>query len=255
VRPRDLTEAASSGGGGQLQQPAAKRPRPVDNSSFHTPAKTLKKSPVSSSHDNLDDDDIQEVVPVVKSEPRESSASVVVQQQHHQAVTPMDDAYHQNSGGDGGGGGAGSGTVALEESYQDDGYDYEGYDDAGGYEDGGGGYDPTTGLPLASGGDGNKGRYNFFLKLCLFESFCRLLIFINIKKYIYICLKGVFLVEFLAVLWIRKNPKVFAGSEFRCLHQYRYRYCYLIKISILYNGRSNTCMRKKPIFTVARRFF
>lgn len=147
-------------------QPAIKRPRqsnPSSEASSYPPAKTIKKAPqlpppassrlhADAEGGNEDDDDIQEVVPLVKAEPREPATAAQSAAALH-AVTPMDDSY-QNSGGDGDGGG----TVALEDSYQEDGYDYEGYDDTGGYDDGSGGYDPATGLPLAGGGDGNKGR-------------------------------------------------------------------------------------------------
>merc|ERR1712098_825641 len=75
-----------------------------------------------------DDDDIQEVVPV-KSEPGAGSS--------------MDQAHAQYLGGD-------QGAVALEDSYQDEAYDYEGYDDGSA-----GVIDPNTGLPYA-GSDGNK---------------------------------------------------------------------------------------------------
>merc|ERR1712126_130374 len=63
----------------------------------------------------------------VKSEP--GSSSMVMDQGHYQ-----DDQ---------------SGAVALEDSYQEEGYDYEGYDDGSGV------IDPNTGLPYA-GADGNK---------------------------------------------------------------------------------------------------
>merc|ERR1712029_1024508 len=41
-----------------------------------------------------------------------------------------------------------SGAVALEDTYQDEGYDYGAYDD--------GTIDPNTGMPYATGADGNK---------------------------------------------------------------------------------------------------
>ena len=43
-----------------------------------------------------------------------------------------------------------SGAVALEDTYQDEGYDYGAYDD--------GTIDPNTGMPYATGADGNKGK-------------------------------------------------------------------------------------------------
>ena len=100
--------------------PVAKKPR-VSN-----PAPVVSQS--SYEPGGNDDDDIQEVVPV-KSEP--GSSSMVMDQGHYQ-----DDQ---------------SGAVALEDSYQEEGYDYEGYDDGAGV------IDPNTGLPYA-GADGNKGK-------------------------------------------------------------------------------------------------
>merc|ERR1719391_1483554 len=51
----------------------------------------------------------------------------------------------------------GQGQVALEESYQDDSYDYGNYEE--GYDDGSGMIDPNTGMPIAAGADGNKDFY------------------------------------------------------------------------------------------------
>merc|ERR1711973_462765 len=48
----------------------------------------------------------------------------------------------------------GQGQVALEESYQDESYDYGNYEE--GYDDGSGMIDPNTGMPIAAGADGNK---------------------------------------------------------------------------------------------------
>jgi len=99
--------------------PVSKKPR------LSNPAPVVSQSTYQSGGN--DDDDIQEVVPV-KSEP--GSSSMVMDQGHYQ-----DDQ---------------SGAVALEDSYQEEGYDYEGYDDGSGV------IDPNTGLPYA-GADGNKG--------------------------------------------------------------------------------------------------
>ena len=59
------------------------------------------------------------------------------------------------------------GEVALEDSYQDESYDYGGgdYGDVSFGGDDGSGHviDPTTGLPLGAGAsDGNKGRMRFY---------------------------------------------------------------------------------------------
>merc|ERR1711915_643008 len=90
-----------------------------------------------------DDDDIQEVVPV-KSEPREtttpSTAMATANQNDYQDSSLVEH---------------GQGQVALEESYQDDNYDYGNYEE--GYDDGSGMIDPNTGMPIAAGADGNKG--------------------------------------------------------------------------------------------------
>lgn len=152
---RDLADRDSGS-----TQPPAKRPRPARQPSpaatgggggnFHS-----GKSFGLKNQRPDEDDDIQEVVPVVKSEPRDvtvGSAGATASQSL--SVASLDSSYIENSGGESAGGG-GSGTIALEESYQDDGYEYEGYDE-GAYDDGNG-YDPATGLPVASG-DGNKGR-------------------------------------------------------------------------------------------------
>merc|ERR1719318_518488 len=47
------------------------------------------------------------------------------------------------------------GTVALDDTYADESYDYGQYGD-GSYDDGSGMIDPNTGMPLAGGADGNK---------------------------------------------------------------------------------------------------
>merc|ERR1712183_34306 len=110
-----------------------KQPRgvpPPSRESDIPPPKRQRPAPVASYQD---DDDIQEVVPV-KSEP------------------PVAD----NSGysaGDVGGVGQ-QGTVALEDAYNEESYDYGQYGE-GGYDDGSGMIDPNTGMPLV-GADGNK---------------------------------------------------------------------------------------------------
>jgi len=125
LQVKGLTQGGS---GGQPSKPApsnkpkseapppAKKPRApaAPQSSYQAPA--------------VMDDDIQEVLPAVKSEP---GGSMVDQTQyHHQADQ--------------------SGAVALEDTYQDEGYDYGAYDD--------GTIDPNTGMPYATGADGNKGK-------------------------------------------------------------------------------------------------
>merc|ERR1712096_257774 len=131
--------------------PPPQRPRP-------TPPVPTIAPPQSYHHD--DDDDIQEVVPV-KSEPRDpvpmppapmttamapvdnSVSHYQTEQVTHTTHTPM---VQQPQGG----------TVALDDSYADESYDYGQYGD-GGYDDGSGMIDPNTGMPMqGAGADGNK---------------------------------------------------------------------------------------------------
>ena len=138
--------------------PPPKRPRPVVAVPSPSPAQTTANNRSSSSvhhHSssyNNDDDDIQEVVPV-KAEPRDTPSAPVT------AMAPVDAAgaaYQDTEQG------AGSGQqLALDDQYQDDSYDYGDYGE--GYDDGSGMIDPNTGLPIASGADGNKGKTRHFL--------------------------------------------------------------------------------------------
>eukprot|EP00092_Neocalanus_flemingeri_P105522 GFUD01135280.1.p1 GENE.GFUD01135280.1~~GFUD01135280.1.p1 ORF type:complete len:362 (-),score=79.29 GFUD01135280.1:169-1254(-) len=142
-RPRDPPE--------RDPVPPPKRPRPTPPVNAPAPAQ---------SYPAYDDDDIQEVVPV-KSEPRDPAPSPMavhhatpldnshsvsqyeVVQQQQAAPTPMD----QN-------------TVALDETYGDESYDYGQYGD-GSYDDGSGMIDPNTGMPMQGAGpDGNKDLYD-----------------------------------------------------------------------------------------------
>jgi len=77
-----------------------------------------------------EDDEIQEVVPV-KTEPPVADNS---------GYLPAGDQQ---------------GTVALDDAYNEESYDYGQYGEAG-YDDGSGMIDPNTGMPLV-GADGNKG--------------------------------------------------------------------------------------------------
>ncbi len=116
--------------------------------------------------ENDDDDDIQEVeMPtIVKSEPRESvSTTAMATSGRNSGVVPSSEAEYDDAAGESH---VGGGELALEDSYQDESYDYGGgggdYGDVNfGGEDGTGGgvIDPNTGLPLGAGAsDGNKGR-------------------------------------------------------------------------------------------------
>jgi len=90
------------------------------------------------------DDDIQEVVPV-KSEPRDTLT----------VPAPSEASYHHDSTE------AEGGTVAIQDSYAEDSYNYgggEGYEDQGGYDDGA--YEQTLQTVNADGNKGPMDGYN-----------------------------------------------------------------------------------------------
>lgn len=112
-----------------------------------------------------DDDDVQELPTIVKSEPRESAAATTARVSTEDGVVVADvSAVDFGSGdGDDDDGEVHGGEVALEDSYQDESYDYGGggaeYGDVSFAGDDGSGQviDPTTGMPLGAGAsDGNK---------------------------------------------------------------------------------------------------
>ena len=112
------------------------KPRSVPSVSRDTELPTSKRqrlaTPAAPAASYQDDDDIQEVVPV-KTEP------------------PVgDNSGYLPEGGDQ------QGTVALEDAYNEESYDYGQYGEAG-YDDGSAMIDPNTGMPLV-GADGNKGK-------------------------------------------------------------------------------------------------
>jgi len=126
--------------------PPPKRPRP-------TPP--IISTPQQQSYHQEDDDDIQEVVPV-KSEPRDpvampptmstAMAPVADTVSHYQPEQVAHNPMQQQSQAN---------TVALDDSYADESYDYGQY---GEYDDGSGMIDPNTGMPMqGAGADGNKG--------------------------------------------------------------------------------------------------
>jgi len=128
--------------------PPPKRPRP-------TPP--IISTPQQQSYHQEDDDDIQEVVPV-KSEPRDpvampptmstAMAPVADTVSHYQPEQVAHNPMQQQSQAN---------TVALDDSYADESYDYGQY---GEYDDGSGMIDPNTGMPMqGAGADGNKGFY------------------------------------------------------------------------------------------------
>jgi len=127
--------------------PPPKRPRP-------TPP--IISTPQQQSYHQEDDDDIQEVVPV-KSEPRDpvampptmstAMAPVADTVSHYQPEQVAHNPMQQQSQAN---------TVALDDSYADESYDYGQY---GEYDDGSGMIDPNTGMPMqGAGADGNKGE-------------------------------------------------------------------------------------------------
>jgi len=140
-RPRDPPERDAV--------PPPKRPRPP-------PPQVSAPRP---SYQPEEEDDIQEVVPV-KSEPRDTfaPAPVPAPQQHQptmatmsHSVAPVEQPMYQDQGMQE----QDQGTVALDDTYADESYDYGQYGD-GSYDDGSGMIDPNTGMPLAGGADGNK---------------------------------------------------------------------------------------------------
>jgi len=134
-RPRDPPE--------RDPVPPPKRPRPVPQVS--TPRQTYQPE---------EEDDIQEVVPV-KSEPRDTFAPSQPQPSMSHTVAPVEpQAMYQTQ--DQSMQEQDQGTVALDDTYADESYDYGQYGD-GSYDDGSGMIDPNTGMPLAgAGADGNK---------------------------------------------------------------------------------------------------
>jgi len=129
--------------------PPPKRPRP-------TPP--IISTPQQQSYHQEDDDDIQEVVPV-KSEPRDpvampptmstAMAPVADTVSHYQPEQVAHNPMQQQSQAN---------TVALDDSYADESYDYGQY---GEYDDGSGMIDPNTGMPMqGAGADGNKDLLN-----------------------------------------------------------------------------------------------
>jgi len=128
--------------------PPPKRARPVPSTPTSTPVQTNSRPPAAAvaaptnTASNYEDDDIQEVFPV-KSEPREANTPSTAM------TTSNQNDYQDSSIVE-----SGQGQVALEESYQDDSYDYGNYEE--GYDDGSGMIDPNTEVPIATGADGNK---------------------------------------------------------------------------------------------------
>ena len=137
LRVKGLTQGNSNS---DKPKSEAKQPRgappPPSRESDIPPPKRQRPAPVVTSASYQDDDEIQEVVPV-KSEPSVADNS----------------GYNVGDGQ--------QGTVALEDAYNEESYDYGQYGE-GGYDDGSGMIDPNTGMPLV-GADGNKGKNSLLL--------------------------------------------------------------------------------------------
>jgi len=131
----------------ELPGPAPpKRPRPVStNQNMSNQAAGRRPS-----YSTQDDDDIQEVVPV-KSEPRDPPPQPLIPDERQQQAVYQEDQGML--------GGQDQGTVALDDTYADESYDYGQY----GYDDGSGLMDPNSGMPME--GDGNKGQAEIFQHL------------------------------------------------------------------------------------------
>jgi len=142
--------------------PPPKRPRPAPVPQVSAPRPSYQPE---------EEDDIQEVVPV-KSEPRDTFAPAPIPQQQptmstmSHPVAPVEpQAMYQDQGMQE----QDQGTVALDDTYADESYDYGQYGD-GSYDDGSGMIDPNTGMPLAGGADGNKGLIQSQVAEKIFEA-------------------------------------------------------------------------------------
>jgi len=140
-RARDSTPSDSG--------PPPKKSRPSNQArSMAPPALAIPITPstAASASTTNDDDDIQEVVPV-KSEPSANSSASSAEnsaiQQHH----ANDNEFEEEA------------TMIDPDAAMDDSYAEDNYGDYGSYEesyDESGMMDPNTGMPLATGADGNK---------------------------------------------------------------------------------------------------
>jgi len=120
--------------------PPPKRPRPISAA-----PQIINPLPIQRpSYQQQEDDDIQEVVPV-KSEPRDPLPPQPIAPVERQQVVYQQEEQSMVEDHD-------QGTVALDDSYAEESYDYGQYGE--GYDDGSGLMDPNSGM--AMGGDGNK---------------------------------------------------------------------------------------------------
>ncbi|XP_023319805.1 protein tramtrack, beta isoform isoform X6 [Eurytemora carolleeae] len=140
----DKTKAESKSNSNRNREPPEREPGPPPKRARPVPSAPSTPAPTNNRPSSYEDDDIQEVVPV-KSEPRDVTTPSTAM------TTSSNNDYQDSSLVE-----PGQGQVALEDSYQDDSYDYGNYEE--GYDDGSGMIDPNTGMPIAAGADGNKGR-------------------------------------------------------------------------------------------------
>ncbi|XP_023320121.1 protein tramtrack, beta isoform isoform X45 [Eurytemora carolleeae] len=138
----DKTKAESKSNSNRNREPPEREPGPPPKRARPVPSAPSTPAPTNNRPSSYEDDDIQEVVPV-KSEPRDVTTPSTAM------TTSSNNDYQDSSLVE-----PGQGQVALEDSYQDDSYDYGNYEE--GYDDGSGMIDPNTGMPIAAGADGNK---------------------------------------------------------------------------------------------------
>ncbi|XP_023320012.1 protein tramtrack, beta isoform isoform X31 [Eurytemora carolleeae] len=151
----DKTKAESKSNSNRNREPPEREPGPPPKRARPVPSAPSTPAPTNNRPSSYEDDDIQEVVPV-KSEPRDVTTPSTAM------TTSSNNDYQDSSLVE-----PGQGQVALEDSYQDDSYDYGNYEE--GYDDGSGMIDPNTGMPIAAGADGNK-EY-----MGVLESFARMM--------------------------------------------------------------------------------
>ena len=128
LRVKGLTQGNSNSDNKAKSESKPRTAPVVSRDAELPPAKRQRPAPTASYQE---DDDIQEVVPV-KSEPPAADNSGYLGEASQQ-----------------------QGTVALDDAYNEESYDYGQYGE--GYDDGAGMIDPNTGLPLQTA-DGNKGE-------------------------------------------------------------------------------------------------
>jgi len=127
LRVKGLTQGNSNSDNKAKSESKPRTAPVVSRDAELPPAKRQRPAPAASYQE---DDEIQEVVPV-KSEPPAADNSGYLGEASQQ-----------------------QGTVALDDAYNEESYDYGQYGEAG-YDDGSGMIDPNTGMPLV-GADGNK---------------------------------------------------------------------------------------------------